>query len=310
MDLWVEVRSDLVYTASPITFWLSLVKLRRSLTAFQHFILGVRALFLHRWVSLFYLLRFNWLYVARFVLLAWAQHCWVTYPFGPMRLVSLITRGLYEVCKLMSCHWIFGWGHHWLSRLFMLACYEVGGIVDSAHWWLLFISCLLLAFVPRFFPGRNLSLLRSFDCLLDSGWKFRGASLSISRWTTHFIVEAQDLPHTFFELWLADSVPTHRNELIWPQLLQLTNLPGSHNNGASNCNLVKLEKHSFLETKSCENFTIVLHHSDSFQVGLHHSRHSVWSEDNTLAHKVTQDVVNRNEVDLPVKSLKQVLLLS
>ena len=54
------------------------------------------------------------------------------------------------------------------------------------------------------------------------------ALLCIRATTTDVIVEASDVPHALLELWLAQAITRHRNQLIRPILLELADLATCH----------------------------------------------------------------------------------
>jgi hypothetical protein len=83
-------------------------------------------------------------------------------------------------------------------------------------------------------------------------------------------------------LWLTQAVPTHSDKLIRPQLLEVTDLSGSHHDCARDSEGVVHQKLVLLEAETREDLTVMFQNTDCVEVRLDLIRKSIRSKYDTL----------------------------
>jgi hypothetical protein len=89
--------------------------------------------------------------------------------------------------------------------------------------------------------------------------------------------------HTFPDLGLVQSVPTHCNELIRPQLLEMTDFSGGHHDCTRDSQCIVHQELVLLEAEARKDLTVVFQDTDCVEVWLDLISKSIRSKDDTLA---------------------------
>ena len=124
------------------------------------------------------------------------------------------------------------------------------------------------------------------------------------------------MAHAVLDLWVAQSIASHSNKLLRPQVDNIRHFTGGHDDSTRQCETVILKELVLLEATLKQDFRVV---SDYVWLTLSVQRaHSlraqianlISAEKDTLAVKVRQDVIRADELHPPVKRVEDICLLS
>lgn len=112
--------------------------------------------------------------------------------------------------------------------------------------------------------------------------------------------------HTVLELRVSESIARHMVELIGPSFLKLTHFTACHDNGTSQGKNIILKEFELLKHQRGEDFAVVREIFLKMLMWSHTSAHSIISKQDTLALKVSQDIIKRDELNLPSQLFQHV----
>lgn len=241
-----------------------------------------------------------------------------SWSFGCCRNATLLASALvYHANKLVTWQWT-----HLIRSNDVLVTWSCSSC-SFLHGWGIFAgrgnSKLLFVGRPaRFVTGTSLLVSRAAYSACGLALLSWGISsvLLISRLLRarlrhNLLIEVKDAIHTGSDGLLIDSESSHNLQLIRPNIADINDLSGSHYDSTAEGQLVVLEELVTLQAHVCVEFSVSLHTFGHFQGWLDVTTilcgNPITRKHDTLAQEVCDNIINWNNLQVPLEHLKEVL---